>query len=236
MTSSGGGAAIIRISDKKVMYYVYAQGNPHSAEILPDGNLVVATTKKGTSEYGEKLSVWKVDTLNSPATQANQYVELSSAHNAVWDKSRQLLWATAGAERRLRTYTYNFDGNNPQLTQTAEEYTIPAVTPHELFPVDGEYAMWLSTTNHVYKFDASTKVFSEPLGTWKQIKSVSSGPSGYGTLLLKPVEGEYWSDQIINSEGEVAYSGDGFKMYKARWFINNLFSYPENDDFKQPGE
>ncbi|HTE09582.1 MAG TPA: DUF6528 family protein, partial [Chitinophagaceae bacterium] len=55
ISSSAGGIALIRIADKKAVFYAYAGGNTHSIELLPDGNIVSASS---TDNY---LTIFSVD-------------------------------------------------------------------------------------------------------------------------------------------------------------------------------
>ena len=227
--SAGGGAAIIRIADKKIMFYAYVGGNPHSAEILPDGNLVVACST-GEDDSSNSILIYKVDTLSSPASSYKAKYSVYSAHNVVWDNNNQVLMATAN--NKMHYYTYNFDSNNPEL-QLQQIVNIPGSGAHDLFPVYGENALWLTNSTAVYKYDIATKVSNITNFSMEDIKSVSSGPSGYGVLLMKPKE-SHWSDEVINSNGERAFYGVNYRMYKARWFIDNPFSYGSGSDFIQP--
>ena len=48
--------------------------------------------------------------------------------------------------------------------------------------------------------------------------------------MLKPTE-EWWAEGLVNEKGEELFKMDGAKIYKGRWMIDNLFSYPEKHDF-----
>ncbi len=81
MTASGGAVALIRLSDHKLMFYANCGQNPHSAEVLPDGNIVTAESKSG------EINTFVVDTVKVLGAKANT-VKLGNAHNVVWDKKR----------------------------------------------------------------------------------------------------------------------------------------------------
>lgn len=228
--SYGGGVAIIRISDKKVMFYACPGSNTHSAEILPDGNLVVACSTSETAPNANSLLIYKVDTLSSPAGSYVAKYTVYSAHNAVWDYQRQLLMATTSST--LNYYKYNFDGVHPSLT-LQETVKLPASGSHDLFPVYGEDALWLTNAVGVYKYDIATKTAVQVSFSLPTIKCVSSGPAGYGTLLVQPKK-DYYTDEVINSDFKRVFYGTNYRIYKARWFIDNPFSYGGGSDFKQP--
>ena len=92
MTASGGAVALIRFADKKVICYADCGMNPHSAEMLPDGNIVTAESKKG------EITTFTVDMEKGTMVKGNTKV-LGNAHNVVWDAKRQLLYATATTAR-----------------------------------------------------------------------------------------------------------------------------------------
>src|SRR5690606_31449923 len=86
VTASSGGVALVRIADKKIMFYAYAgNGNTHSAELLPDGNIVAA------SSTGNYMTLFKVDTLNFPDNVYTKTIPIEFGHNVVWDHKNQVL-------------------------------------------------------------------------------------------------------------------------------------------------
>ena len=227
MTASGGAVALIRISDHKLMFYANCGQNPHSAEILPDGNIVTAESKSG------EINTFVVDTIKVLGMKANT-VKLGNAHNVVWDKKRECIYATATIQAgttALFRFKYNNDNPaSPKLTNQTRVYTFDKESGgHDLFPVYGENdKLWLTAASAVYKFDVSTdtptceKVYAIP-----DIKSICNGPDGI--LMLKPTE-EWWAEGLVNEKGEELFKMGGAKIYKGRWMIDNTFSYPEEHD------
>jgi len=224
MSASKGGIALIRISDKKTVYYANAVGasNPHSIELLPDGNIVSA------SSTGNYLALYKVDTLHVPGA-IYKKITVADAHNIVWDNKNQVLWTATG--NQLKAFKYNQSCSDPDLTEN-ETITIPGSGSHDLFPVYNENALWLSNTNNVYKFDVASKKFSQAATSFQaSIKSVSSGPSGFPTIILNPKE-QWWTDEVTDFGGNSIFLMTGLKIYKARWVLHNTFSYAESDGIR----
>lgn len=232
ITSTRGGVAILRIRDKKVMFYACPKGQPHSAEVLPDGNIVVASSTDGTID-GDKLRLYKVDTVARLAAAPVATYPLAFGHNAVWDRANERLWATANDV--LNAYKYITVEGQPTLV-LENSYPFPEGQngAHELFPVHGINQLWLTTLKAVYKFNVATKEFVRfNASTTVNIKCISSGPANYETIMLFPTE-SYWSDKLIDTGGRSVYQSSGAQIYKGRWMLDNTFSYPTEHLFVQP--
>ena len=92
--------------------------------------------------------------------------------------------------------------------------------------------LWLTNTTHVYKVDLATRRLLPAETPQKDVKSISSGPAGYPTILSIPQE-QWWTDEIRDTKGNSVFRQKGLKIYKARWLVTNSFSYPPGDDVKK---
>ncbi|MDF3078449.1 MAG: hypothetical protein K0S09_2338 [Sphingobacteriaceae bacterium] len=218
MTASGGGVALIRIADKKAVFYAYAGSNPHSAELLPDGNIVTA------SSTGNYLKIFSVDTLQSSDKVYSKTIPIAFGHNVVWDKKNRVLWSAANDQ--LKRYIYNFNKHQPDLILKGS-IPLPGSEAHDLFPVYGENALWLSNPTGVYKFDVATRKIQQIPNLFHDIKSVTSGPKDYPVMITHPdtTPKSWWTDEVNSLDGKVLFKSTGLKIYKARWFLQNQFSY-----------
>ena len=217
INASGGGVALVRIADKKAVFYAHAGRNPHSSELLPDGNIVTA------SSTDNRLVVFHVDTLAASGPIYKKVIPLPFAHNVVWDRKRQLLWSAA--KDHLYTLRYNFDFEKPDLIRK-DSFPIPGTDAHDLFPVFGKDCLWLTTPDAVYQVDASSRKIT-PAGfrIHAHIKSVSSGPDKDWSVIVMQPRTEWWSDRVLDQDGQVLLLLPDTKIYKARWFLPNPFSY-----------
>lgn len=223
ITASGGGVALIRIADKKLLFYAKPGGNPHSAEVLPDNNIAVA------SSTGNLLSVYVYDAASSYVPKPAFTMPVYSAHNVVWDRKRNCLWTATGAQ--LLKLSYNGNRTAPELTQIRSYDTAPGNSmAHDLAPAYGEDAMYVSTNEHVYKFDCAAERFLDvEIFQQNTVKSISTGPADYATIVMRPTSGgnNWWSAEVCDLKGNRLFNRTGYQIYKARWYVENPFGYPE---------
>lgn len=224
INASGGGVALVRVADKKAVFYAHVGRNPHSSELLPDGNIVTA------SSNDNRLVVFHVDTSAAPGDVYSRVIPLPFAHNVVWDHKRQVLWSAG--EDQLYKLRYNFNCAQPDLV-IVDSVALPGQEAHDLFPDYGKDILWLTNPEGVYRIDMKTFAVS-PAGfpVHENIKSVSSGPSGWPTIILKPTT-SWWAETVLDSQGDTVYADPGAKIYKARWWLPNAFSYPAGQSMQQ---
>jgi len=208
VTASGGGAAKIRLSDSETLFKVTTVGQPHSIEILPGGKYVVACAFNDNSISGGGY----LRVFDASGTELSK-IACESAHNAVWDNSRNVLWASSSTHLNK----YSFNGTSLTLENS---YALPGLTPHDLFPVYGQDKLWLTTDSYIYTFDAQNCTF-EYVKAFNGAKSVSSATDDYSVIVTN------WSSDIINlADGKSSVlKSSGGNIYKARWMVNNTFSY-----------
>lgn len=213
ITAAGGGVALVRLADQQVLFHAYAGQNPHSAELLPDGQLVAA------SSTDDRLRLFRTGADTASYT---DYV-LPGAHGVVWDAQGQRLWALGYGE--LRAYAYLGTGERSFL-EPMESVELPGTGGHDLFPRLGRPSLFVTTDLGVWEFDLASRRFVpvELLEGQLRVKSIGELLPDGPLVFLSACE-EWWCDTVrfAGPSGRRAWAGARF--YKARWFVDNPFSY-----------
>lgn len=215
VTASSGGAALIDFESAQAIATVHIGGSPHSAELLPNGCVVVA------SSNGNKLSLWDPESgkiLQTP--------ELNDAHGVEWDHGRQCLWALGG--KQLICYTYQADSANPRLEPkltldlpvTEASKLHPRHGGHDLTPIPGEDAYFVSDMDHLWRFDCKSESFT-PLDKRHEmasVKSISQLGKGGQILVLQATE-KWYATGPRTIDGRRIWALPESRIYKARWWL-----------------
>lgn len=156
--------------------------NPHAIEILPSGNIVIASSTDG------KVRLFKTAALiTNDKTTANQYTDytLEDAHGVLWDPTYRVLWALGRYE--LKAYTISGRGTGEKLVEmTSMSIALPEGYRggHDLSPdytntrylyiTVGEFALKIDKDEHkiITNFDHSNIMSA------KNIKGFSNNPAG----------------------------------------------------------
>ena len=216
--ASHGAVALVRVDNGEVEFFGDAGGNVHSAELLPDGNIVSA------SSHGNYITLFNRSeyVAGKPCTAQKRY-PLNFAHGVVWDNSRRILWALGRFE--LAGYEYNFDKLNPELTKKFS-YKLPpeCVVGHDLYPVAGsDSLLFVSGDAGLAVFDVEKRAF-EKISDIARIKSVSLSKAG-GALIFMVPETRWWAQSVSfggKTDKKIGRLPDA-KIYKARFFVPSTF-------------
>ncbi|WP_338689934.1 DUF6528 family protein [Haloferula helveola] len=214
ITASGGGVALIDYATAQATAVIEIGGNPHSADFLPDGRVVVA------SSTGDTLSLWDAD-----AGEIIQKLTLSDAHGLEWDVMRNCLWALGGKQIQRLHYHPGADPNpltvesTVDLPVTEASKRHPRHGGHDLTPIPGEDAYFVSDMDHLWRFDPATETFAPLAGRHEMadVKSISQLAKDGPILVLMATQDWHSTGPRTLDESEI-WELPGARIYKARWW------------------
>lgn len=197
LCASGGYAGIVTYPGKEVLWQTDSAGNnPHSVELLPNGNLAVA------SSSGSTVRLYASSQTGADASRYIE-VELYGAHGVLWDPTLEVLWALGNYD--LIAYRVGGTDAKPTLTEdTVLSTRLPTMWGHDLAPVYGDSdRLWVTTDSHVYQFVKSTGAFERNYAGNRRIskssvKGVGNFPESGAVALVAP-DGTYreWNTSVI---------------------------------------
>lgn len=240
MTSSRGGVALVRIKDKKVLFYTVIERNstdtknpnPHSAEVMPDGNIAVACSDGGRIEF------FIFDKNNPYVEKSAATLDVEDAHNIVWDYEGKCFWYILNDRICKGKYSFTGEKGSGKGTITVsknDSYVVSSgtVRAHDLSPAYGTRELYVTYPGSLFKFDVDNQKSTQiTAGTTKDIKSISSGKDV--TIIQRAIsDSEWWSDSIrIYPAGRTICKIENYEIYKSRLLEENIFSYgPEGQKY-----
>ncbi|MBB5981970.1 DUF6528 family protein [Kribbella solani] len=186
---------------------VGASNNPHSIEMLPNGNVAVAASAGGF------IRLYNASQGSSSAGYASY--ALPDAHGVQWDPTRKVLWALGGDQ--LVALTVGGTAAAPTLSEQ-NTITLPTGGGHDLSPVLANHdRLWVSTGSKVYQVSKSSR---KVVATYDQagIKSITSKANGQ-QVRTSPKSGcrtSWCTDTVSFASPAATRTLTGAEIYKAR--------------------
>lgn len=226
-TASGGFVGIIDYETGERLYSLDTnnESNPHSMELLPNGNIVVA------SSTGNSLTVYA-----SSQGDGNGYfnrAKFAGAHGVSWDPVRKVVWAIGDYE----IAAFEIKGTVEQPIIEKRSDLTCALPPckgedgawgHDIYPVYGTDNMyWASTVDNIYLFDtekltASTEFEGHDELVSKDVKSLGTEP--FSGTVVRVVPNEKLTPSW-NTDRVDLYIPDGAGGYKHEQRIHKNETY-----------
>jgi len=203
-----GGVVLIRRKDRAVLFAA-AISEAHSADLLPDGRLIVAGAKET-----HRLYLFHIEDGPFPGS-ARAELELQDAHGVVFDASRGEIWAT-GTDQLVRVACED------RSMRIVHRVTLPEAGAHDLSPHPRDGSLILTTATRAWRFDPRTDAIApfEPLAAIPKLKSISIHPRTGLVAFQKGEAGNWWSDTayILSPDGCLQTCVlPGRRLYKVRW-------------------
>ena len=209
VSSSGGAVALVDRQTRRASFSARVT-NAHSIEMLPGGRIAAAASVS-TAGTGDRLVIFDAATGKELASD-----ELRSAHGALWDDGRRMLWALGGD--LLRAYNIGPSGGPIKLDRTFE-IALPSEGGHDLVAIPGSSRLFLSTVGGCFYFDRERREFSphDALGDQPNIKSYNVHPRTSRVVYIQAEDPNWWAEHLHFQRPPGTLHLPGEHLYKARW-------------------
>lgn len=211
VTDSRGLAAAITYPAGQRIWAVNvgAANNPHSIELLPDGNVAVAASTGG---FVRIYAASQGRAVTSGVT-----FTLADAHGLHYDPTRKVLWALGGHE--LVELAIGGTKAAPRVS-VRSRWALPTPWGHDLAPKLGDKdRLWITTNSRVYEWSKSTRTVVQTLNVGG-VKSNTTMPLPSGRRVwTQPKAGcaTTWCTDTVQFDGPAATRRvPGAQIYKAR--------------------
>lgn len=220
-TDSKGLAAVVPYPSGTGAYWaadVDGANNPHSIELLPDGNVAVVAS------HGNWLRLYTA----SQGSDSTSYVELEleSGHGVYWDDANNLLWALGG--HHLVALKVGGTPAAPTLTEVRRS-ELPTPWGHDLQPVASDSdRLWITTNSQVYQYSIGDDAFLQdyPAASKISVSAVKSvgDDRASGQVLSSYVHAgnpcTWCTDTVTLYRYREDFTLGGGQIYKARWWVD----------------
>jgi hypothetical protein len=209
ISSSGGGVALVDRESRRASFFALVT-NAHSIEMLPGGRIAAAASVS-TAGTGDRLVIFDAAAGKELASD-----ELRSAHGAVWDEGRNVLWALGGDV--LRAYSLGPAAGPTRLDRTFE-LARPSEGGHDLVAIPGSSRLFLSTVRRCYYFDRERRQLSphDALADRPDIKSYNIHRRTGRVVYIQAERPNWWAEHLHFQHPEGLLRLPNERLYKARW-------------------
>ena len=227
MTASRNWAGIADYATGKCLYEWSAEINnavttqPHSIEMLPNGDVVIASTGVDTDDTSVTSGQLHYMHMENGIYTETSTVSLHSAHGVLWDPEYEVIWALG--YNQLVAYQTN---SAYELVKDEEKgITLEQKGGHALSAdYENPDQLWISANENVLKFSKSQNrlltayTYSDSLLSMQKVKGVASFGDGMAAYVVGDGSG-------VLSDASFTYAGDGFSIIGT----NGITKYTFND-------
>lgn len=191
--SSGGGAYVIDYQARKVLWEYNVGDGPHSIEMMPNGDVVVAASGNGKTE-GKLVYI----PLSAGKTNPSSTVPSPTSHGVMYDPEQDCLWVMENTE--VACFKVTGAGTANAQLQRVEggggSLFRKDSGGHVLSPVVGQPGLyWVAGVGKLWQFNSKDKTVTDTFPasgalSARNIKGISSFADGTAVLTVAGLGGK----------------------------------------------